>query len=74
MGVDTGITSSSSEVLILSIWNVHVSPRISEAFGQAEINEVDYIAPFAQTHQKVVRFDVPDKAERQVQGDWLVDS
>jgi hypothetical protein len=58
MGVDRGVTSSTSEILVLSVWDMEVGLRVTEFLCQAKINDVDLVAPLSDAHQKVVGFDV----------------
>lgn len=58
MRVDRRITSSASQVLVLTIRDVQVSLRVAIFLGQTEIDDVDLIATFTNTHQEVVGLDV----------------
>ena len=58
MGIDGSITGGSSQVLVLSVWDVEVRLRITVLLRQTEINHVDLISPLADAHKKVVGFDV----------------
>jgi hypothetical protein len=58
MSIDTGITSSTGKVLVLTVWDVEVRLRVTVLLGQTEIDHVDLIATLADTHQEVVRLDV----------------
>ena len=58
MGVDGGITSSTSQVLVLPIRNVEVGLRVTVLLGQTEIDDIDLIAALADAHEEVVRLDI----------------
>lgn len=57
MGVDTGISSGSGEVLIFSVGNVGaVFGQV--LFGESEVYDVELVTALASSHQKVVGLDV----------------
>ena len=58
MSIDTCITSSTSQVLILAVRDVEVSLRVTVFLGQAEVNNVDLISTLPNAHEKVIGFDV----------------
>jgi hypothetical protein len=58
MGVDTGVACSTRQVLVLTVWNVEVSLRVTVLLGQTKINDVDLVATFANAHEEVVGLDV----------------
>lgn len=58
MSVDGSVTSSTSQVLVLSVRDVEVGLGITVLLGQTEINHVDLVATLADAHEEVVRLDV----------------
>ena len=58
MSVYGGISGSSGQVLVLSIWDVNVVAIVAVLLGQPEVDNVDQIALLAQTHKEVIRFDI----------------
>lgn len=58
MSVDGSVASCARQVFILPVGDVLVCSGIPVLLGQAEVNDVDQVALFAQTHQKVVRLHV----------------
>lgn len=58
MSVDTGITSRTGQVLVLTIGDVEMGLGVTVFLGQTEIDDIDLIASLANTHQEVVGFDV----------------
>jgi hypothetical protein len=56
--VDGGIASSSSQVLVLTIWDVEVRLGVPVLLGQPEIDHVDLVAALSYPHKKVVGLDV----------------
>jgi len=58
MCVDTGITSGTSQVLVFSVWNVEVGLWVPVLLGQAEIDNIDLVSTFANSHEKVVWLDI----------------
>lgn len=59
MSVDAGITSSTRQILVLAIWDMEMRLRIAVFLGKTEVNDIDLVSALANSHQKVVRFDVP---------------
>lgn len=59
VSIDAGITGRSRQVLILAVRDVQLGSRIAIPFGETKVNYVHQISPLSQTHQEVVRFDVP---------------
>jgi len=58
MSVNRGITSSTRQVLVLTVRNVEVSLWVTVLLGQTEINDIDLVATLANAHQEVVRLDI----------------
>ena len=58
MGVDGGITGSTSQVLVLTVWDVEVSLGVAVLLGQAKVDHVDLVAALADAHEEVVGLDV----------------
>lgn len=58
MGVDTRITSSASQVLVLTVRNVEMRLRVTVFLGQPKINHIYLIPTLANAHQEVVRLDI----------------
>ena len=58
VGVDGGITSSTSQVLVLTVWDVEVSLWVTVLLSKTEINDIDLVAALADTHQEVVWLDI----------------
>jgi hypothetical protein len=58
VGVDGSITSSTSQVLVLTVWDVEVSLRVTVLLGQTEINNVDLVATLSNAHEEVIRLDI----------------
>jgi hypothetical protein len=58
MSVDTGVTGSSSEVLVLTVRNVEVSLGVTVFLRETKINHVDLVTTLANTHQEVVGLDI----------------
>ena len=56
--VDRGVARRACEVLVLAVGDVLMGARIAELLGKAEVDDVDQVALFGQTHQKVVGLDV----------------
>jgi hypothetical protein len=63
VGVDGSITSSTSQVLVLTVWNVEMSIGVTVLLGQAEIDNIDLVTTLSNTHEEVVGLDITvDKA------------
>lgn len=58
MSVDGGITSGTSQVLVLTVRDVEVSLRVAVLLGQTEIDHVDLVAALADAHEEIVRLDI----------------
>ena len=58
MGVDACITSSTSQVLVLTIWDMEVGLGVTVFLGQSKINHVDLVPTLSNTHEEVVRFNI----------------
>ncbi len=58
MGVDACITSSASQVLVLTIWDMEVGLRVTVFLGQSKINHVDLVPALSNTHEEVVRLNI----------------
>lgn len=58
MCVDTRITCGTGQVLVFSVGNVEMRPRITVFLCETKVNDVDLVAPLTDTHQKVIRFDI----------------
>ena len=58
MGVDGGVTSGTSQVLVLSVRDVEVGLGVPVLLGETEIDNVDLVATLADAHEEVVRLDI----------------
>ena len=58
MGIDTGITGRSRQVLVLPVGNVQMALGVAVLFGQTKVNNVHLVPTLSDAHQKVVWFDV----------------
>jgi hypothetical protein len=58
VGVDTSVTSSTGQVLVLTVWNVEVSLGVTVLLGQAKVNNIDLVSTLANAHEEVVGLDV----------------
>ena len=58
VSVDAGIACSTSQVLVLTIWNMEMGLRVTVLLGQTEIDDIDLVASLSDTHEEVVRLDV----------------
>jgi len=56
--VDGSVTSSSGQVLVLSVWDVQVRLGVSVFLGKTKIDDVDLVAALSNAHQEVVRLDI----------------
>lgn len=54
--VDARVTSSPSETVVLTIWNMGVRLRVSVLLGQTKIDNIDLIPSLAHAHQEIVGF------------------
>ena len=58
MSVDGSVTSSASQVLVLSIGDVKVGLRVPVLLGETKIDDINLVATLSNSHQKVVWLDV----------------
>lgn len=58
MRIDACIAGSSSQVLVLTVWDMEVGLGVTILLCQAKINNIDLISTLANAHQEIVRFDV----------------
>jgi hypothetical protein len=58
MSVDGSISSSTGQVLVLTVWNVEMCLGVAVLLGQTEIDNVDLVSTLANAHEEVIRFDV----------------
>lgn len=59
VSIDAGIAGGSGQVLVLAVRDVQLGARVAVSFRQTEVDDVHQVPPFPQSHQKVVRFNVP---------------
>lgn len=58
MGVDRSITGSTSQVLVLSVWDVEMGLGVTVLLGQTKIDNVDLVATLSDAHEEVVGLDI----------------
>lgn len=58
MSVDTSVTSSTRQVLVLTVWDVEVRLRVTVLLSKTEVDHVDLVAPLSDAHQEVVGLDI----------------
>lgn len=58
MGVDRSISGSAGKVLVLSVRDVEVGLGVTVFLRQTEVDNIDLIAPLANSHQEVVGLDI----------------
>jgi len=65
MSVDRGVPGGTSQVLVLPVGDMQVCLGVSVLLGETEINHIDLIASFADTHEEIVGLDISvDKVSR----------
>lgn len=58
VSVDTGVTSGTGQVLVLTVRDVEVSLGVTVLLGQTKVNNIDLVSTLADAHEKVVGLDV----------------
>ena len=58
MSVDGGITSSTSQVLVLPVGDVQMGLGVTEFLCETKIDNVNLVTAFADAHQEIVGFDI----------------
>lgn len=50
MGIDTRVTGGSSQILVLTIWNMEVGLGVTVFLGQTKVNDINLVPPLSNTH------------------------
>lgn len=58
MGVQTGISCSSCELLAVLVRDVSASTGVFVSFCKSEVNDVDYVLLLTHADQEVIWFDI----------------
>jgi hypothetical protein len=58
VSVDTGVTSGTGQVLVLTVRDVEVSLGVTVLLGQTKVDNVDLVSTLADTHEEVIGLDV----------------
>ena len=58
MGVDACITSSTGQILVLTVWDMEVGLRVTVFLGQSKINHVDLVPALSNAHEEIVRLNI----------------
>jgi len=58
VSVDAGVTSSTGQVLVLTVRDVEVSLGVTVLLGQTKVDNVDLVSTLADSHEEVVGLDV----------------
>ena len=58
MSIDGCVTGSSSQVLVLTVWNVEMRLRVTIFLCQSKVDDIDLISTLPNSHQEIVRLDV----------------
>ena len=58
MGVDTGVTGGSSQVLVFPVRDMEMTLWVAVLLCQSKINDIDLVSTLANAHQKVVGLDI----------------
>lgn len=58
MGINGCIPRSTSQVFVLTVRDVEMSLRVTVLLGKTEINDIDLVTTFTNSHEEVVRLDI----------------
>ena len=58
MGIDAGVSGCPCEVLVFTVGNMLMSPRIAVPLRKPEVDNVNDIRSFRKAYEKVIRLDV----------------
>lgn len=58
MGIDTRVSSSTRQILVLTVGDVEMSLGVTVLLGESEIDDIDLVTPLPNAHEEVVRFDI----------------
>jgi hypothetical protein len=58
MSVDRSVPGGTSQVLILSVWDMKVCLGVSVLLGKTEINHIDLVSTPADSHEEIVGLDI----------------
>jgi len=65
MSIDRSVSSGTSQILVLPVWDMQVCLGVSVFLGKTEIDHIDLITTFPNAHEKVVWLDISmDKVSR----------
>lgn len=58
MSVDTSVTCSTRQVLVLTVWDVEVRLWVTVLLSKTKVDNVDLVAALSNSHQEIVRLDI----------------
>ena len=58
MGVDTSVSCSTRQVLVLTVWDMEVGLRVTVLLSKTKVDNVDLVATLANAHQEIVWLDI----------------
>lgn len=58
MCIDCGVSSSTSQILAITVWNMLTSFWVSEAFGKPKVNDIHEMLLLLNPNQEVIGFDI----------------
>jgi hypothetical protein len=59
MRIDTRVSRRTRQVLVLPVRDVQVGLGVTVLLGEPKVDDIDLVAPLADTHEEVVGLDVP---------------
>lgn len=58
MGIDTSVTCSTRQVLVLTVWDVEVRLWVTVLLSKTKVDHVNLVTPLSNAHQEVVWLDI----------------
>lgn len=58
VSVDGSVSSSSSQVLVLPVWDVQVGLWVAVLLGETKVNDVDLVSSLSDSHEEIVWLDI----------------
>ncbi len=58
MGIDGGVSSCTSQILVFSVGDMQMCARISVFLGETKVDDVHLVSTFSKPHQEIVGFNI----------------
>lgn len=58
MGVNTSVTCSTRQVLVLTVWDVEMCLWVTVLLSKTKVDDVDLVASLSNAHQEIVGLNI----------------